>query len=504
MAGSARAIAARMQGDDYQARWFFIQALRMFDRGSPVTSVALEQGHFPWFDDIVTRYAPGKSVRRAADAHQIKFHVVADGALSFESMVDPSFVGSTTTSLLQRIVEANRATRGEADVVLMSPWVVHPDGLLASMAQTGTDGTLRLPLLFDRKQKSDAAKMRRMLAAHVGVDEDELRDALDRFRVEVTPPLARLQSMLDDKLDRHRFVTVGETAIGNIYDDLGRKLIARPNREFDATTLRALLHEERLVQTGSTRNEPLRVGIRSFTRQAEYLDEFTTLLDVLDAFDGRYIRPGVGWNTVRDRVQAFVTDVDDRHPEEIEMHLSCHISIAFAAGHAVSAQSPTRYVVHQPGIRGGSDWDLSTRAAGAPESLWSVREVRLREDAPDVAVTLGLTHSIADDVAFYVGRHVPAVGTILVLEPVGGPSQTVVRDGAHAAALAEAFDQLVATRRSPEQRMAMLHLFAAAPNGFTFALGRASRRVARTTLYEYDFVRKSPEGYSAAIILDTP
>lgn len=504
MAGSARAIAARIQGDDYQARWFFIQALRMLDRGSPVTSVALEQGHFPWFDDIVTRYAPGRPTRRAADAHQVKFHIVADGALSFESMVDPRFLGSTTTSLLQRIVEANRATGGEADVVLMSPWVVHPDDLLASMAQTGTDGTLRLPLLFDGKQKTAAAKMRRKLAAHAGVAEDELRDALDRFRVEVTPSLPRLQSMLDDKLDRHRLVTVGEMAIGNIYDDLGRKLIGRPNREFDATAFRTLLHEEGLFQTGEARTEPMRVGIRSFIRQAEYLDEFTTLLDLLDAFDGRYIHSEGGWNAVRDRVEAFVTGVDDRHIEDIEMHLSCHISIAFAAGHAVSAQSTTRYLVHQPGLRGGSDWDLSTRAAGTPESFWSMREVCLREGAPDVAVALGLTHTIADDVIYYVGRHVPTVGTILVLEPVGGSSQTAVRDGAHAAALAEAFDHLLATHRSPEQRMAMLHLFAAAPNGFTFALGHAARRVARTTLYEYDFVRKSPQGYSAAIILDTP
>jgi hypothetical protein len=50
----------------------------------------------------------------------------------------------------------------------------------------------------------------------------------------------------------------------------------------------------------------------------------------------------------------------------------------------------------------------------------------------------------------------------------------------------------------------MLHLFAAAPNGFTFALGRAARRISRATLYEFDFERKDPEGYSPSIILSMP
>jgi len=504
MIGTARAIAARMQGDDYQARWFFIQALRMLDRRSLVSRVGLEQGRFPWFDDIVTHYAAGsRSARRAADAHQIKFHVVADGALSFAALIDPAFIGSGRTSLLQRIVEAFRAN-GDANVVLMSPWGIDHNNLLAKMAQTGTDGSLRLGLLFDGKQKSDAAEIRRKLVEHSGVDENELREALDRFRVEQTPSLPRLQGMLDDKLARHGFRIVGEEAMANIYDDLGRKLIGRPMREFDRDALRALLREEGLIDEQDARPEPQRVGIRSFVRQAEYLDEFTTMLDLIDAFEQRHLRPDATWEVVRDQVVTFMTKVDDARPDDVEMHLSCHISIAYVAGCAVSAKSGTRYLVHQTGQRGAFDWDLSARGQGSLEELWSVRELRLREDAPDVAVAVCLTHAIANDVKHYVERHVPSTGVLLVLEPTGGPSQTSVRDGSHAAALAETFDQILATRRTPEQRKAMLHLFAAAPNGFTFALGRAARRISRATLYEFDFERKDPEGYSPSIILSMP
>jgi hypothetical protein len=494
-----------MQGDDYQARWFFLQALRMLDPGSRVARVGLEQARFPWFDDVVTHYAPGtRSARRAIDAHQIKFHVVADGALSFEALIDPAFIGSRKTSLLQRIVEAYRAREGDTDVVLMSPWGVAHSDLLGRMAQTGTDGSLRLDLLFDGKEKSDAAEIRSKLRAHAIVEDFELRESLDRFRVELMPPLPRLQTMLDDKLARHRFVTVGEEALANIYDDLGRKLIGRPSREFDADGLRGLLRDEGLVNDGDTTQEPKRVGIRSFVRQAEYLDEFTTMLDLLDMFEHRHLRPEATWSSVRDRVHDFMTTIDDERHDRLEMHLSCHISIAYAAGSAVSAKSGTRYVVHQTGQRGALHWDLSERADGTVEALWTVNEIRLREGVSDVAVAVCLTHAIASDVEHYVRKHVPSACTLLVLEPAGGPSQSSVRDGAHAAALAETFDHILAMQRSADQRRAMLHFFGAAPNGFTFALGRAARRVARVTLYEYDFERGDPEGYSPSIIINMP
>ena len=313
MNSTARAIAARMQGDDYQARWFFIQALRMLDPSSPVARVGLEQARFPWFDDIVTFYRPStRSARHAIDAHQIKFHVIADGALSFESLMDPAFIGSKNKSLLQRIVEGYRARGSNTAVVLMSPWGIAHDDLLGKITQTGTDGSLRLHLLFDGKQHSFAAEIRSKLRAHARIEDLELRETLDHFRVEQTPSLPRLQSMLDDKLARHRFKTVGDEALANIYDDLGRKLISLPSREFDADGFRTLLRDEGLVDDGNILLEPKRVGIRSFVRQAEYLDEFTTMLDLLDVFDLRHLRPGATWCKVSDRVRIFMAGVRRR------------------------------------------------------------------------------------------------------------------------------------------------------------------------------------------------
>lgn len=501
MSGIARAIAARQQGDDAQARWFFIQCLRMFDERSPVASVELEQGALRWFDDVVTHHVPGaRSVRRAMDAHQIKFHVTGDGALSLAALADPDFMNSTK-SLIERIVEAYRSCRGDADLVFLTTWGVRPDDPLAKMVETGRDGSLRLDHLFDGKQKSLAAEARGLLAQAAHIEESELREALDRFRIVQMPALPFLRGMLDDKLARHGFRAVGDEVLSNPYDDLGRKLVALPNRRFNRDAFAALMREEGFIDDGAHGIGPVHVGVRSFVRQAEYLDEFTDLLDLLDGFEERRLRTDASWDGVRDRTIAFIREVDDRRLDRIEMHLSCHISIAYAAGHAISPKSGTGYVVHQFGQGGTANWNLMTRRAGAPDDFWSVRSIHLRTDAPDVAVAVGLTNEVESDVRIYVEQHAPSVGRILVLEPVGGPSRTAVQDGSHAAALAETFDQLVARERSDDERLAMLHLFVAAPNAFTFALGRAARRIARMTLYEYDFDRKTSGGYSPSIVL---
>jgi hypothetical protein len=505
LANAAGAIAARTQGDDYQARWFLIQAMRLFDPKSHVLRVAIEQKHlFPWFDDVITFYGAGARRVRAIDAHQVKFHIVGNGALSFKAMMDPAFINSKGTSLAQRIVDVYRKRGGDCDVVMVSPWSVHPEDLLGSMAEIGNGGSLRLDALFDGKRKSKASEIRQRLLNHVQAEEEVLHQALARLRIEVTQGLPWIAAMLDLHLGRHGFVTVGDAAHANVYDDLVRKIVQNGDiLEFDRDAMVALLREAGLVAVEEP-PERYRVGIRSFVRQAEHLDGFVDeLLDLQDSFEHRRLREGASWASVSSMLRNFMSVIDDARHEVIELHIPCHNSIAFAAGQSVSSKSGTRYLVHQPSGRGAVVWDLGERAAGQRDELWSLEETTLRADAPDVAIAVGLTHSIGADVTHFVARNVPSIGKVITVEPAAGASPSCVRDGAHAVALAETLDALLADLRTPEERRAMLHVFMSAPNGFAFAFGRAARRIARTTIYEFDFERKDPEGYSPAIILGT-
>jgi hypothetical protein len=501
--GAAAQIAARMQGDDYQARWFFLQAMRMFDPKSNVVSVGLEQKMFPWFDDVITHYSAKNRRNRTIDAHQVKFHVAANNAISFPGLRDPGFINSSS-SLVQHILQMHRARAGDTDAILVTPWTIEPTDLLGSMVLSGTDGSLRLNLLFDGKKRSQAAQVRGELMEHCGVDETELRALLERFRIEPAISLNQLGARLDDKLARHGFVTVGENAQASIYDDLGRKLIAGDVRTFDREALRKLLRDEGLTNSADSQ-APLRVGIRSFIRQAEYLDDYVyPLLDLLDAFDGRALSEKSSWREVGDRVRSFTSSIDDARHDTIEIYLSCHPSIAFAAGRAVSPKSGTRYLAHQPGRSGAAIWDLSARGASKNGDAWSFTVTHLRADAPDVALSIGVTHSIGQDVRQYLQRHVHSVGTLIEAQPKEGCGFGVIRDGAHAIRLAESLAQDLTAQLSPEQRRSKMHIFLSAPNALVFALGRASHRIPDAVIYEYEFEKGDPEGYSPAISFEKP
>ena len=52
----AKAVKARMAGDDYQARWFWLQACRLFYKDTYVERVGYELDEFKAFDDVVVKY----------------------------------------------------------------------------------------------------------------------------------------------------------------------------------------------------------------------------------------------------------------------------------------------------------------------------------------------------------------------------------------------------------------------------------------------------------------
>lgn len=501
MKGAAGAIAARMQGDDYQARWFLRQALRLLDADSRVVRVALEHGQYPWFDDVVTFFEAGGRRERLIEAHQVKFHVVADGALTVDALMEAAFIGSKKHSIAQHVINIYRETHGAADSILVTPWQIDRRDLLAAMCETGRDGDLRLTRLFDGKERSDASSTRKRLLTHTGASEDDLRAALERFRIVNSPGLEFFRDLLDGHLGRHGFMTTGEAALANSYDDLVRKAIQRKELLFEKESFTQLLHDAGLKAAAL---EPrYRVGIRSFMRFAEHLDEFTDeLLDLTPAFADRTLKPDESWSQLRDRVRTFMEGVDRARHALVELHIPCLNSIAYAAGYATSPKSGTRYLVSQPGVGGKAIWDL-----GAGENLgdtsWTIAERHLRDDRPDVAIAIGLARSIGADVEHFVQRHVDRVGKLIIAEPAGGAGQSAVQGGAHAIALAEKLDAILTERRTVEQRREPLHVFIAGPNGFTFAMGRTARRIARTTLYEFPFGKPDPDDYYPSISLES-
>ena len=57
----ALSVVARILGDDYQARWFWFQACRLFSNSEVVESVSYEIEKYKGFDDVAIKY--GKPVQ---------------------------------------------------------------------------------------------------------------------------------------------------------------------------------------------------------------------------------------------------------------------------------------------------------------------------------------------------------------------------------------------------------------------------------------------------------
>ena len=102
----ARAVAARIYGDDYQAIVFWRAACKMLLKEDSVEAVEIESNDVKSLDDVVVHHAAGwcdDSGRPVLTEYfQVKFHVDHRGSLSAEALIDPAFINASKVSFLQR------------------------------------------------------------------------------------------------------------------------------------------------------------------------------------------------------------------------------------------------------------------------------------------------------------------------------------------------------------------------------------------------------------------
>ena len=210
-----RAVTARQQGDTYQGRAFWLKACRLFERHTKVATVGCEINDVPHFDDVAVVYsepirdAHGELV--SADYYQIKWHVDHSGSLTCDALTDPSFVGSKSTSLLQRLHEAATTISARNQIArfnFVTTWSIRPDDTLAKLV-SGRDGELRLDVLFGQSNSHRFSQLVDRWSHHLGVDQEELRRVLARLRLCVNSySLDRLTRTLSGNMARVGFCAI--------------------------------------------------------------------------------------------------------------------------------------------------------------------------------------------------------------------------------------------------------------------------------------------------------
>src|ERR1700741_3923892 len=100
------AVIPRQQGDDYQAKIFWLHACNLFRATTNVAKVGWEVNTTFGFDDVIVYYEPAKldnGDNVIEECFQVKFHVDHSSGFSWAALMDPTFIGATEESLLQRL-----------------------------------------------------------------------------------------------------------------------------------------------------------------------------------------------------------------------------------------------------------------------------------------------------------------------------------------------------------------------------------------------------------------
>ena len=269
------------------------------------------------------------------------------------------------------------------------------------------------------------------------IDEDELKLLARTLAFgQATDTLDGLREYLDAVfgLVGLRRIPANESAFP--YDDAIFQWMAQGRLEFDRSTFPAICRREGLI--GQAGGQPRIYGVKSFEHPIDRLEERCfRVLDVIPAFDERYIRSDADW-------QVYALSGAPR------------LLAGRRQGSVPSAARP-RHARH-PRIRGGLDPERQVRPSSRarttharPAHLGGRRQAaepgladrhgrgegRWCPGGQEVAVVVGLTHQIADEVERYVESNLPSVGKLLLFSLSGGVGATSVVCGRHADELAE-------------------------------------------------------------------
>jgi hypothetical protein len=490
----AKSVLAIYNGNDYQARVFWYQACQALNSDSKIEKVGFEIGNIKFFDDVATIYkSPVLSERNepiTADYWQVKYHVDASGILTHNQLLDPKFINSKASSILQRLrqVQVDFAPNGlGARFYFVSPWQIqHDDPLAKLVSQNG--GEIRLDVLFSNSR--EMVMVRETWKKHLDISDNyELECVIRPLRILVGyPPLYQIRNTLNAYLISAGLLPIDEGTVSNPYDDLIRKLRGMGQSWFTCDDIEKICKREGLWKGREENHEKaIHLGIRSFTRWAENMENEThRMINLVPYFDGRSIRSTESW------MEKIYLEIDGFFQGALKdrvlysLRLDCHSSIAFGAGYLIGTKSGFEVAPIQKTVSGQSVWRTKSMSNSLPD-MWSITDYKIREDASDIGVSIGITHSIADEVREYIYRSLPGINRIFECQLLAGVSGKAIEDGDHAYSLVQQLVQWLKKNRNNQEKQLTLHIFSAAPNGFMFFLGQQAKVLGPIKLYEHNF-----------------
>ncbi len=494
------AVVAISHGFDYQARFFWIHAALLRDPAHEyVVEVTYEADSPKAFDDVVVRYEPSRAstgeARVSTDYFQIKYHEAMGSSFGYQDLIEPSFIGATSLSILERLLQAKKTAPPHSAFHLVTTSRV-ADGDPLQEIISNEDSSLRLKKLFvPGGDRSRMGKVRKLWREHLKLETDQdLRAVLQGVHISSS---YRTLTALRDEVNM-RFAIVGlepcshESAFK--YDAAARTLKSRKIHRLTRQSFDKLCIEEKWIRVDEAPTFT-NVSLRTFADLPG--DRFDASLDrtlnLTGWFEGRWIKEGASWNeNIKPMVVQFLTQMR-QDVGKMRLFLDAHQGVAFLAGNVLGLKSGVGVELVQKGRSGTSVWSPADGRDGPSPTIASAQI----GDGKELAIALNLTRNVSAEVRQHLEAALPDVGRVIEVSLPDGPGQTVVAGGAHAARIAEVVSAAVKEHRTVAG--ASVHIFAAAPNAFLFFLGQEQASLGPCQLYEYDFAGERGGGYLTAM-----
>ncbi len=496
----ANAINARILGDEYQALFFWLKACEMIFDYSKISSISFEDTEVKSLDDIVIKYKVPIKDRHGEKIHkeyyQVKYHVDYRDHITLDKLLNPKFINATKNSFLQKVRDASEVLNKEHELgsaILVTPWSIHPDDELAKLKIIDVEGGyFKLKNLFDGKERSNASKLREKLKGHLELNEDnELERILRPIKIWSNFfSIDMLIKTLNLNLVAAGLKPIDATQRVNPYVSLIQRLFQEGQLEFDKESLLEICKEEGLwVGSNVMLSEELPIGVRSFLRRAENMENETShMVCLTDYFKGRYLASDYDWNNdIRESIEGFVNQFLEEGRSYC-IHLDTHGSAAFTIGHFLDPKSGVSAVPIQKGLKGRSIWRPDFTVPKEQYSMWNVDHQLISQDGNNIVVVIEMTHSALEDVKSYIEDNHLSVKSLIRFYFNNGTSYNVIQDGIHAMHLANEVAKVLNVLEKKD-RVKHYHFFGSGPNGFWFFLGQLSKSFGDLTLYEFDFER---------------
>lgn len=499
-----RAISARVQGDDYQALFSWLYIVKLFQPHTSVCKVVYEADNVKSFDDVVVYYREDKPRldcrhnKISMDCFQVKYHVTQDGTFTWDGLKDPNFINAKSYSIMQRLLDAHRKYCIDGNNVrfyLVAPWQIHPDDVLAKL-YSNQEGEIRIDKLFDDSIPPGTKQLRKAMKKHLAVEDDDLLRIFETLRIwKDSFTMERLIEELNKEFSTIGFKPIENSSLINPYIGLVKQWnireICEYTREFiiDECT-REGLYESRSVENNTFTD----LGIRSFYRRAENMeDETESMLCLLKYYDDRHLKENIHWQPhIQNEIEQFISNKIEPG-KSYRLHLDTHLSNAFLAGYNLDTKSGIEIYPAQKTIKGRVFWKPEMNPK-VDYPNWITNYINRDEENLDMALVLGVTHDICDEVKHYIDSEGLKISTIIncCIDKTQGNNSVI--DGYHAKMLADNIS-LIVKKRSVSQKRSKLHIFSASPVALMFVIGQVARSFGNIILYEFDFDGTSNNSY---------